>query len=149
MKKEQGYTLVFVLVTIAVVSTLALTVIGMNLQTKKATEIRKTETNLSYEARSLLNEAVAHVANTFPANEAIGADSEQFETKLAQLTRTSVTDPIDITRNAFNSQLMRDGQSIGRYWYDIIEGDSPYDNILQGTAECARTAAKPPVTDRT
>ncbi|GEM_PF-557547 len=113
MKKQEGYTLIFVLVTLAVVSTLALVVIGINLQTKRSTEIRKTEVSISYEARSLLNEGVAKLYNTFPTTRPVSAD---FKQQLEQLMYT----PNTTTPVTYESLLKKGSQSIGTYQYKLV-----------------------------
>lgn len=114
MKKQDGYTLIFVLVTLAVVSTLALIVIGINLQTKRATEVRKTEVSISYEARSLLNEAVAKVYNTFPTTRPISSDFSQQLNQLIFITGT--TTPLD-----YSSAIKKENQPLGTYHYKLIK----------------------------
>jgi len=123
MKKQDGYTLIFVLVTLAVVSTLALIVIGINLQTKRATEIRKTEVSISYEARSLLNEAVAKVYNTFPTTRPISSDfSEQLKSLIFLPGTTTSID--------YSSVIKKENQPLGTYHYKLIKSSETASNEL-------------------
>ena len=58
-KSEEGYTLLFVLVTLTVLSVLAVATIGISLQSTRLTEIRGTNIEVESAAQNELNQAVA------------------------------------------------------------------------------------------
>ncbi|KSU50406.1 hypothetical protein AS033_03220 [Exiguobacterium indicum] len=55
---EKGYTLLFVLVTLSVLSVLALATIGISLQSSRLTEIRETDITVNQDAKNKLKEAL-------------------------------------------------------------------------------------------
>lgn len=58
-KSEQGYTLLFVLVTLTVLSVLAIATIGISLQSTRLTEIRETDIDVETSTQNDLDQAVA------------------------------------------------------------------------------------------
>lgn len=62
-KSEQGYTLLFVLVTLTVLSVLAVATIGISLQSTRLTEIRETDIDVETTTQNDLDLAVASLQN--------------------------------------------------------------------------------------
>lgn len=69
-KREEGYVLVLVLVTMAALAVLSLAAMQVNLVTNKLTNIRTEDTQLNEDARSALNLIAADVRNRFPLHDA-------------------------------------------------------------------------------
>ncbi|MFN4214921.1 hypothetical protein [Exiguobacterium sp.] len=69
-KREEGYVLVLVLVTMAALAVLSLAAMQVNLVTNKLTVIRTEDTQLNEDARSALNLIAADVRNKFPLHDA-------------------------------------------------------------------------------
>lgn len=70
-RSEKGYTLLFVLVTLSVLSVLALATIGISLQSSRLTEIRETDIAVNQDARNKLKEALVELdafATRFDSN---------------------------------------------------------------------------------
>ena len=65
-KREEGYVLVLVLVTMAALAVLSLAAIQVNLVTNKLTVIRTEDTQLNEDAKSALTLIAADVRNRFP-----------------------------------------------------------------------------------
>lgn len=65
-KREEGYVLVLVLVTMAALAILSLAALQVNLVTNKLTVIRTEDTQLNEDAKSALNLIAADVRNRFP-----------------------------------------------------------------------------------
>ncbi|TCI23454.1 hypothetical protein [Exiguobacterium sp. SL-9] len=68
-KREEGYVLVLVLVTMAALAVLSLAAMQVNLVTNKLTSIRTEDTQLNEDARSALNLIAADVRNRFPLHD--------------------------------------------------------------------------------
>ena len=60
-RSEKGYTLLFVLVTLSVLSVLALATIGISLQSSRLTEIRESDIAINQDANNKLKEAIAEL----------------------------------------------------------------------------------------
>ncbi|TCI66352.1 hypothetical protein [Exiguobacterium sp. SH3S1] len=69
-KREEGYVLVLVLVTMAALAVLSLAAMQVNLVTNKLTVIRTEDTQLNEDAKSALNLIAADVRNRFPLHDA-------------------------------------------------------------------------------
>lgn len=68
-KREEGYVLVLVLVTMAALAVLSLAAMQVNLVTNKLTVIRTEDTQLNEDAKSALNLIAADVRNRFPLHD--------------------------------------------------------------------------------
>ena len=68
-KREEGYVLVLVLVTMAALAVLSLAAMQVNLVTNKLTVIRTEDTQLNEDAKSALNLIAADVRNSFPLHD--------------------------------------------------------------------------------
>ncbi|EPE62814.1 hypothetical protein L479_00771 [Exiguobacterium sp. S17] len=68
-KREEGYVLVLVLVTMAALAVLSLAAMQVNLVTNKLTVIRTEDTQLNEDAKSALNIIAADVRNRFPLHD--------------------------------------------------------------------------------
>lgn len=68
-KREEGYVLVLVLVTMAALAVLSLAAMQVNLVTNKLTVIRTEDTQLNEDAKSALNVIAANVRNRFPLHD--------------------------------------------------------------------------------
>lgn len=87
-KSEEGYTLLFVLVTLTVLSVLAIATIGISLQSTRLTEIRGTNIEVDSATQNELNQAIAafqQIVSTTTGDSPTSTSSELFRDPTNQI----------------------------------------------------------------
>lgn len=87
-KSEEGYTLLFVLVTLTVLSVLAVATIGISLQSTRLTEIRGTNIEVESATQNELNQAIAafqQIVSTTTGSNPTSSSTELFRDPTNQI----------------------------------------------------------------
>ena len=111
-KSEEGYTLLFVLVTLTVLSVLAVATIGISLQSTRLTEIRGTNIEVESATQSELNQAIAALqqivattAGTSPTSSSKELFSDPTNQIIAKLATAAPNVEVKLNEGASNVRV--------------------------------------------
>ena len=111
-KSEEGYTLLFVLVTLTVLSVLAVATIGISLQSTRLTEIRGTNIEVESATQSELNQAIAALqqivattAGTSPTSSSKELFSDPTNQIIAKLATAAPNVEVTLNEGASNVRV--------------------------------------------